>query len=85
VASRFFVGMPDWPLSDMTGNHLHVIEVIVFEVISRPSLDVVAHVGAAIQGRRHTAITQRIIEGARPGVSDPGDLCKMAIKELMVP
>ena len=25
-------------------------------------------------------IAQRIIEGARTGVRDPGDLCKMAIK-----
>ena len=30
-------------------------------------------------------IAQRIIEGARTGVRDPGDLCKMAIKDLMVP
>jgi len=30
-------------------------------------------------------IAQRIIEGARKGVRDPGDLCKMAIKDLMVP
>jgi hypothetical protein len=30
-------------------------------------------------------IAQRIIEGARTGVSDPGDLCKLAIKDLMVP
>ena len=30
-------------------------------------------------------IAQRIIEGARTGVLDPGDLCKMAIKDLMVP
>jgi hypothetical protein len=30
-------------------------------------------------------IAQRIIEGARAGVRDPGDLCKMAIKDLMVP
>ena len=30
-------------------------------------------------------IAQRIIEGARTGVRDPGDLCRMAIKDLMVP
>jgi hypothetical protein len=30
-------------------------------------------------------IAQRIIVGARTGVRDPGDLCKMAIKDLMVP
>jgi hypothetical protein len=30
-------------------------------------------------------IAQRIIEGARSGVRDPGDLCKIAIKNLMVP
>jgi hypothetical protein len=30
-------------------------------------------------------IAQRIIEGARTGVRDPGDLCKTAIKDLMVP
>jgi hypothetical protein len=30
-------------------------------------------------------IAQRIIEGARTGVRDPGDLCKMAIKDPMVP
>ncbi len=30
-------------------------------------------------------IAQRIIEGARTGVRDPGDLCKMAVKDLMVP
>ena len=30
-------------------------------------------------------IAQRIIEGARTGVHDPDDLCKMAIKDLMVP
>jgi hypothetical protein len=30
-------------------------------------------------------IAQRIIEGARTGVRDPRDLCKMAIKDLMVP
>jgi hypothetical protein len=30
-------------------------------------------------------IAQRIIEGARTGVRDPSDLCKMAIKDLMVP
>ena len=30
-------------------------------------------------------IAQRIIEGARSGVRDSGDLCKMAIKDLMVP
>jgi hypothetical protein len=30
-------------------------------------------------------IAQRIIEGAGTGVRDPGDLCKMAIKDLMVP
>ena len=30
-------------------------------------------------------IAQRIIEGARTGVRDPADLCKMAIKDLMVP
>ena len=32
--------------------HLDVSEVIVFGVISRPSLDVIARVGAAIQKRR---------------------------------
>ena len=30
-------------------------------------------------------IAQRIIEGAPTGVRDAGDLCKMAIKDLMVP
>jgi hypothetical protein len=30
-------------------------------------------------------IAQRIIEGARAGVRDPGDLCKRAIKDLMLP
>ena len=30
-------------------------------------------------------IAQRIIEGARPGVRDPIALCKMAVKDLMVP
>ena len=30
-------------------------------------------------------IAQRIIEGARTGERDPGDLCKMAIKDLLVP
>jgi hypothetical protein len=30
-------------------------------------------------------IAQRIIEGARTGVRDPNVLCRMAVKELMVP
>ena len=30
-------------------------------------------------------IAQRIIEGARAGARDPHDLCKMAVKDLMVP
>jgi hypothetical protein len=30
-------------------------------------------------------IAQRIIEGARTGVRNPSDLCKMAIKDLRVP
>jgi hypothetical protein len=30
-------------------------------------------------------IAQRIIEGARAGVRDPIALCKMAVKDLMVP
>ena len=30
-------------------------------------------------------IAQRIIEGARTGVRDPHDLCKMAVKDLIVP
>jgi hypothetical protein len=30
-------------------------------------------------------IAQRIIEGARAGMRDPHDLCKMAVKDLMVP
>jgi hypothetical protein len=30
-------------------------------------------------------IAQRIIEGSRAGVRDPHDLCKMAVKDLMVP
>jgi hypothetical protein len=30
-------------------------------------------------------IAQRIIEGARAGVRDPKALCKMAVKDLMVP
>ena len=30
-------------------------------------------------------IAQRIIEGARAGVRDPRELCRMAIKDLMVP
>ena len=30
-------------------------------------------------------IAQCIIEGARAGVRDPHDLCKMAVKDLMVP
>jgi hypothetical protein len=30
-------------------------------------------------------IAQRIIEGARAGVRDPHDLCKMAVKDLVVP
>jgi hypothetical protein len=30
-------------------------------------------------------IAQRIIEGARAGVRDPIVLCKMAVKDLMVP
>jgi hypothetical protein len=30
-------------------------------------------------------IAQRIIEGARKGVRDPHDLCKMAVKDLIVP
>jgi hypothetical protein len=30
-------------------------------------------------------IAQRIIEGARAGVRDPNALCKMAVKDLMVP
>jgi hypothetical protein len=30
-------------------------------------------------------VAQRIIEGPRTGVRDPGELCKMAIKYLMVP
>jgi hypothetical protein len=30
-------------------------------------------------------IAQRIIEGARAGVRDPHDLCKMAVKDVMVP
>jgi hypothetical protein len=30
-------------------------------------------------------VAQRIIEGARIGVRDPHDLCKMAVKDLMVP
>jgi hypothetical protein len=30
-------------------------------------------------------IAQRIIEGARAGVRDLHDLCKMAVKDLMVP
>jgi hypothetical protein len=28
---------------------------------------------------------QRIIEGARAGVRDPKALCKMAVKDLMIP
>ena len=30
-------------------------------------------------------VAQRIIEGARAGVLDPRELCRMAIKDLMVP
>ena len=30
-------------------------------------------------------IAQRNIEGARTGVRDPHDLCKMAVKDLIVP
>ena len=30
-------------------------------------------------------VAQRIIEGARAGVRDPRELCRMAIKDLMVP
>ena len=30
-------------------------------------------------------VAQRIIEGARAGVRDPKALCKMAVKDLMVP
>jgi hypothetical protein len=30
-------------------------------------------------------IAQRIIEGARAGVRDPVALCKMAVKDLMIP
>jgi hypothetical protein len=30
-------------------------------------------------------IAQRIIEGARAGVRDPKALCKMAVKDLMIP
>jgi hypothetical protein len=30
-------------------------------------------------------IAQRIIEAARAGVRDPNALCKMAVKDLMVP
>jgi hypothetical protein len=30
-------------------------------------------------------IAQRIFEGARAGVREPDDLCKIAIKDLMVP
>jgi hypothetical protein len=30
-------------------------------------------------------IAQRIIEGARAGVRDPHELCKRAVKDLMVP
>jgi hypothetical protein len=30
-------------------------------------------------------IAQRIIEGARTGVRDPHDLCKMTVKDLIVP
>ena len=30
-------------------------------------------------------IAQRIIEGARAGVRDPIVLCKMAVKDLMIP
>ena len=30
-------------------------------------------------------IAQRIVEGARAGVLEPDALCKMAVKDLMVP
>jgi hypothetical protein len=30
-------------------------------------------------------IAQRIIEGARAGVRDPKALCKMAVKDIMIP
>ena len=30
-------------------------------------------------------IAQRVIEGARTGVRDPNALCKMAVKDLIVP
>jgi hypothetical protein len=30
-------------------------------------------------------IAQRIIEGARAGARDPKALCKMAVKDLMIP
>jgi hypothetical protein len=30
-------------------------------------------------------IAQRILEGARAGVREPDALCKMAVKDLMVP
>jgi hypothetical protein len=30
-------------------------------------------------------IAQRIIEGARTGVREPHDLCRMPVKDLMVP
>jgi hypothetical protein len=30
-------------------------------------------------------IAQRILEGARAGVRDPNTLCKMAVKDLVVP
>ena len=40
-------------LSARKACHLDVSEIIVFGVVSRPSLDVVAGVGAAVQEGRH--------------------------------
>jgi hypothetical protein len=40
-------------LSERKSRHLDVGQVIVFGVVSSPSLDVFACVGAAVQKRRH--------------------------------
>ena len=43
------------------------------------------HISDRDENPINKVIAQRIIEGARAGVRDPNALCKMAVKDLMVP
>jgi hypothetical protein len=53
VSTRDNVGRVSVTLGARKARHLDVGEVIVFGVISRPSLDVVTGVGAAVEEGRH--------------------------------